>query len=127
MYDFGRLAFALVSASVVNTAACAHMHPSEDQPTARLIFVNQSLDQASVFAVLGEGQSQRIGTVFAGRTDTLNIPVNIISNGGTVTIVARLLARSVAPRTGPLTILAGDQFRVTLPSNAQMLSVLPAP
>jgi hypothetical protein len=126
MYDFGRLAFALVSASVVATASCARLHPGEDQPVAQVIFVNQSLDQASVFAVLGEGQSQRIGTVFAGRTDTLDIPANIISNGGTVTIVARLLARSVAPRTGPLTILAGDQFRVTLPSSGQLLSVLPA-
>jgi hypothetical protein len=101
------------------------MHSGE--PTAQVIFANESLDQADVYAVLNGGQSQRIGTVFAGRTETLDIPTNIISAGGTVSIVARLLAHTYAPSTGPLTINAGDRIRVTLPSTGRSLSVLPAP
>lgn len=121
-----RFVLALAAAGLVTTTSCSRfMHG--DEPVAQVIFVNQSLDQADVYAVLNAGQSQRIGTVFAGRTDTLDVPANIVTAGGTVNIVARLLAHSYAPRTGPLTLNAGDRIRVTLPSNGQSLSVLPAP
>jgi len=103
------------------------MHNGSDQAGAQVIFVNQSLDQADVYVVTDAGSSQRIGTVFAGRTETLDVPANILARGGTVSIAARLLARSLAPRTGPLTLSAGEQLQITLPSNAQSLTVLPAP
>lgn len=120
------LALALAMAGSVGTASCGRfIHTG--QPTAQVVFANESLDQADVYAVLNGGQSQRIGTVFAGRTETLDIPTNIINAGGTVSIVARLLAHSYAPSTGPLTINAGDRIRITLPSNGRSLSVLPAP
>lgn len=120
------LALALATAGSVITASCGRfMHTGE--PAAQVIFDNQSLDQADVFAVLPAGQAQRIGTVFAGRTDTLDVPMNIINAGGTVSILARLLAHSYTPHTGPLTLNAGDRVRITLPSTARSLSVLPAP
>ena len=120
------LALALAVAGTLGTTACGRfMHSGE--PTAQVIFVNESLDQADVYAVLNGSQSQRIGTVFAGRTETLDIPTNIISAGGTVSIVARLLAHTYAPSTGPLTLNPGDRIRITLPSNGRSLSVLPAP
>lgn len=121
------LALALATASLVTSASCSKIMHTGDQPSAQVVFVNQSLDQADVFAVLNGGQSQRIGTVFAGRTETLDVPTSIIAAGGTVSIVARLLAHSYAPRTGPLTINNGDRIQVTLPATAQSLSVLPAP
>jgi hypothetical protein len=120
------LALALAMAGSVSSASCGRfMHSGE--PAAQVIFVNQSLDQADVYAVLTGGQSQRIGTVFAGRTETLDIPSNVTSAGGTVSIVARLLAHSYAPSTGPLTLNPGDRIRITLPSTGRSLSVLPAP
>jgi hypothetical protein len=121
-----QLALALAVAGSFATTSCGRfMHTGE--PTAQVVFANQSLDQADVYAVLNGGQSQRIGTVFAGRTETLDIPTNIISAGGTVSIVARLLAHTYAPSTGPLTLNPGDRIRVTLPSNARSLTVLPEP
>jgi len=120
------LTLALALAGSSSIAACGpFMHSGA--PAAQVIFANQSLDQADVYAVLNGGQSQRIGTVFAGRTETLDIPRNITAAGGTVSIVARLLAHTYTPSTGPLTLNPGDRVRVTLPSNARSLSVVPAP
>jgi len=126
MPQLRHLALALATVGFVTTASCSRfMHGA--LPTAQVIFENQSLDQADVYAVMDAGQAQRIGTVFAGRTDTLTVPNDIVSSGGTVSIVARLLAHTYAPHTGPLTLNAGDRIRVTLPSNGSTLAVLPAP
>ncbi|HEX5970413.1 MAG TPA: hypothetical protein VFY85_00705 [Gemmatimonadaceae bacterium] len=126
MIRLRHLALVLAVAGSLGTSACGRfMHSG--QPVAQVIFANESLDQADVYAVLTGGQSQRIGTVFAGRTETLDVPTNIISAGGTVNIVARLLAHAYAPSTGPLTLNPGDRIRVTLPATGRSLSVLPAP
>jgi hypothetical protein len=117
---------ALAIAGVVCTASCGKFMHGGD-PAAQVIFENQSLDQVDVFAVLSAGQAQRIGTVFAGRTDTLDMPMNVINAGGTISILARLLAHSYTPRTGPLTLNAGERIRVTLSSTGRSLAVLPAP
>lgn len=123
-----RLSLALATATLITVGGCGHfMHNGSDEQTAQVVFVNQSLDQADVYVVGDAGQSQRIGTVFAGRTETLTIPYSVISRGGTVSIAARLLARSIAPRTGPLTISGGTALQVTLPSDERTLTVLPAP
>jgi len=124
MLHLRHLSLALTTAGLLSTAACSQiMHG--DQPTAQVIFVNQSLDQADVFAITDAGMSRRLGTVFAGRTDTLDIPASVLATGGPVRIAARLLANSAAPWTGPLSISNGDVLRVTLPSGAQTLTVLP--
>jgi len=121
------LSLALASAALVTTASCGRiMHHGEDQPTAQVVFVNQSLDQADVFAVMDAGQSVRLGTVFAGRTDTLSVPYDIVSRGASVTIAARLLAHNYSPHTGPLVLSQGQMIQVTLPSTANTLTVLPA-
>jgi hypothetical protein len=120
------VSLALASAGLVTAASCGRlMHHGEDLPTTQVIFVNQSLDQADVFAVLDAGQSVRLGTVFAGRTDTLSVPYDIVSRGATVTIAARLLARNYAPHTGPLVLTPGQVLQVTLPSSLSTLTVLP--
>jgi hypothetical protein len=121
------LSLALATTGLVTAASCGRiMHHGADQPTAQVVFVNQSLDQADVFAVMDAGQSIRLGTVFAGRTDTLTVPPDVVTRGATVTIAARLLARNYAPHTGPLVLSAGQMIQVTLPSAGQTLTVLPA-
>ena len=120
------LALALAMAGLIGVASCGRiMHVGSDEPSAQVIFINQSLDQADVYTVTDAGVGRRLGTVFAGRTDTLDVPVEVVSRGGTVNIVARLLARSFNPSTGPLVISAGEILRVTLPSGEQTLTVLP--
>jgi hypothetical protein len=102
------------------------MHRSnKKKKPALLYFTNESLDQADVFAVTSSNQRTRIGTVFAGRTDTLTVPREIAARGDNVNIVARLLARSATPATGPVPIHPGDRLVVRLPSDQKLLVVLP--
>jgi hypothetical protein len=109
------------------TSACGRFHRGEDEPAmqAQIVFVNESLEQADVFAAAQGGETVRMGTVQAGRTETLNVPTQFVSRA-TVNIVARLLTRSGALRTGPIAINAGDRIQIRLPVNGNVLSVLPA-
>ena len=123
-----RLSLALAMTTLTSVAACGHfMHNGSDESGAQVIFVNQSLDQADVYVVTDAGVSQRIGTVFPGRTETLTVPSSIVSRGGTVNIAARMLARSGVARTGPITLSGGTQLQITLPTDERTLTVLPAP
>lgn len=90
-----------------------------------VFFSNESSEQAAVYAVVSAGEGARIGTVFAGQTDTLVVPATMVGRGS-VNIVARMLARSEAPRTGPIAMHAGQRWQVTLPSSLRTLFVLPA-
>jgi hypothetical protein len=122
------LSLALASASLVSAVSCGRiMHRGADEPAAQVIFVNQSLDQADVFAVADAGHPVRIGTVFAGRTDTLTVPSDLVGRGANVSILARLLAHSYAPHTDPLVLSPGQTMQVTLPPTGTTLTVLPAP
>jgi hypothetical protein len=91
-----------------------------------VIFENQSLAQAAVYAVTQSGSDVRVGTVQPGRTDTLTLRPTLLSGAGTFSLVARLLAMSRTPSTGPLSLGPGEWIRVTLPPDARTLSVLPA-
>lgn len=93
---------------------------------AVIVFDNRSLHQAAVYAVPQSGATVRIGTVPGGRMDTLTVDGAAIPAGGTVRIIADLLAISASPRTGPLTLFPGEHLNVTLPPTANMLTVLPA-
>jgi hypothetical protein len=120
----------LALAALAVATACAHGRQPDDElpagPTT-IIFTNQSQDQADVFAVPSGGGTMRIGTVFPGRTDTLTLPRGSVSAGTRVNFVARLLARSMAPSSGLVSIQPGDWLSITLPPSANVLSVLPAP
>lgn len=106
-------------------AACGPFHMGSSE-RALLIFSNESLDQADVYASGSDGLPVRIGTVFSGRTDTLPVPATVLGQGGNVNISARLLAKSAVPQSGPVSMRAGDKFLVRLPSDEKMLVVLPA-
>jgi predicted trehalose synthase len=115
------------AAGLAALAACGPFRrtATSTQPPALLYFTNESLDQADVFAVTSSNQRTRIGTVFAGRTDTLTVPREIAARGDNVNIVVRLLARSATPASGPVPIRPGDHLVVRLPSDQKLLVVLP--
>lgn len=128
-----RLSFSLrvaVLAAMLASTACTHLYGNKEEESeadedAIVVFENQSLDQATVFIVPQGLNAQRIGTVMAGRTDTLVVPREF-RNKGTVNIVARLLARSRAPSSGPVSIRSGDALEVRLGVDDRILTVLPA-
>lgn len=93
---------------------------------ATIIFTNESLDQADVYATLSGTQTVRLGTVLATRTDTLNVPRAVTDQGGSTSIVARLLARTYQPSTGPIFLRSTDVLRVRLTGDGRSLIVTPA-
>lgn len=94
---------------------------------ALVVFENQSLFEATVFATARGGVPRRVGIVPPNRTDTLALTGDVLAAGGAggVSISVRLLADRRTPTTGPLTVRPGDRFRVTLPSAANILAVVP--
>lgn len=117
---------AVIAAMMSAAVACGPFRRgSNDQPPAILYFTNESLDAADIFAVTAAGQRVRLGTVFAGRTDTLVVPRDIIT-GQNLNLFARVLARSVMPQSGPVAIHSGDTLQVRLPIDLKVLVVLPA-
>jgi hypothetical protein len=116
----------LLPALVVALAACGPFHRGSGPEPATIYFSNESLDQADVYVLTSGGARRRIGTVMAGRTETLTIPTDLLSTGGSLNIVARLLAKSNLPQTGPVSILPGEAYEVRLPSDQRLLSFLPA-
>ena len=104
-------------------AACGPRRQSSAQPSTTIVFSNESIDQATVYVVAPGRDFRRIGTVLAGRTDTLTVPADM-ANRGAVNIVARLLARPEVPQTGPVTIRPGELYQVRLANDARMLSFL---
>ena len=119
----GRSTF--VALAIATAAACGTFHRGSGQPPALLYFTNESLDQADVYAVSPGGASIRIGTVSGGRTDTLRVPPDVASRNDNVNLVARLLAKSGRPSSGPIPIHPGDHLVVRLPIDQKMLVVLP--
>jgi hypothetical protein len=106
--------------------SCGPMRRGPTPAPTLIFFTNDGLDQAAVYMAASGLDFRRIGTVSSGRTDTLTVPSDLSMRGGTVNIVARLLARSELPSTGPVTIIAGERYQVRLPPDARTLSFLPA-
>lgn len=113
-------------AAIAGLGACGPFHRgSGPTQTATVIFSNESIDQADVYAVVSGSPAVRIGTVFAGRTESLKVPGDVAGRGLNVNIVARLLAHRNAPSTGPLPINPGDKYQIRLPADQRQLVVLP--
>ena len=112
-------------AAVFTVAGCGPFHRG-NQPESVVVFRNQSVDQADVYAIGSGGDPIRIGTVFAGRTETLRVPTSITGGSGRVNIVARIFAKGTIVATGAFTLMPGDSMDVTLTSDEKILSVLPS-
>jgi hypothetical protein len=109
--------------TVAAVAACGPFHQGRT-PDSVVIFNNQSLDQADVYAARGGGGEVRIGTVFSNRREALRLP-SAVSSSGDFTVIARIFASNRRPRTGPLQLAIGDTIEVTLPPDGRSLTVLP--
>jgi hypothetical protein len=127
-----RFALGLIVLSAVS--ACAHpgrgkddgnIAESESAEPTTFEFKNESLAQADVYVAASGSGARRLGTVFAGRTETLTVPREIAIRG-TITVIARLLARSRVPSTGSIAISPGDRLSIRLPMDERALYVLPA-
>jgi hypothetical protein len=116
------LAVLIVAAAI----ACSPLRRGPSAAPATLIFTNESLDQATVYVVVPGFEFRRIGTVMAGRTETLRVPAELAARAGTVNVVARMLARSDVPQTGPVSIRPGEQYELRLPITGRLISFLPS-
>ena len=102
----------------------AEIEDANSEPST-IEFKNESLAQADVFVVSSGSGARRIGTVFAGRTETLTIPREL-ANRGSISVVARLLARSRTTSRGTIALGPGTHLSVRLPMDEKALYVLPA-
>jgi hypothetical protein len=116
-------AILLLSVTVV-AGACSHRPETAPRAdTAWIIFSNESLEQADLFAVAPGIGSRKLGTVFSGRTDTLKVSGALAMTGG-LSLVARTLTGSTAG-SGSVALHAGEALRVRLPLDRKQLVVLP--
>lgn len=123
-----RAAHVFLLAGAAMLGACSRNQPESDAaPTngpAAVIFSNESLTQSDLFAVIsGSSESRKLGTVFAGRTETLRVPSDMTQRGG-ISFVARMLNGGLLS-TGMVSIRPGDTLHVELPLNHSMLMLLP--
>jgi hypothetical protein len=116
-------AWALVSA--VTLAGCGPFHRG-GQPEPEILFHNQSIDQADVYAMGPGGDPVRIGTVLGEKTNRLKVPLSIAGASDRVNIIARVFPSSRVVASGPFTLNPGGVMDVTMPSEENMLAVLPA-
>lgn len=110
---------------IVAAPACGPFRRGPDVESAVLVFTNESLEQANVYAVAPGLGARRLGTVMAGRTEKLVVPSDITTRGDNVNIVARLLASSARPQTGPVSIRPGEEYEVRLSADRRVLVFLP--
>jgi hypothetical protein len=126
-----RHAFAVLAIAVFLAGGCGPKGRQRGAAPARepavVVFSNRSMYEAALYMVPRGGTQLRIGTVQPGRTDTLTIRATSVPAGGSLTLVARLLASRRTPSTGALTLQGGDWISVTLTPDANMLNVLPVP
>ena len=122
-----RRLFPIIIGVLSITAACHNLQndTAAGELASVVIFTNDSPDEAALYAVVS-GTQTRIGTVMSGRTDTLSVPPTIAGSGQTVNFVARPLAKSIRPQTGPISMSPGDWIQVRLPADERLLVVLPA-
>jgi hypothetical protein len=115
----------LIVLAALAASACGPFHMGSRE-RATLIFSNESVDQADVFATIGSSQTVRVATVFALRTDTIQVPTSVTDQaGGQTSFIVRQLGRSIRPSTGPITLRSTDVVRVRLPSDGRTLFVTP--
>jgi len=120
-----RHSIALIAAAFALTA-CGPFRHGASQPDAIVVFHNQSPDQADVFALGSGGDPIRIGTVFAGKTESLRVPETVTGGSNRVNVIARVFPTGRIVSSGPFSVEPGGSMDVTLTSDEKMMSVLPS-
>lgn len=105
-------------------AGCGPFHRG-GQPEPEILFHNQSIDQADVYAIGPGGDPIRIGTVMGEKTDRLKVPLSVSGASDRVNIIARVFPSSRIVVSGPFTLAPGGLMSVTMTSSENMLAVLP--
>ena len=116
-------AWALLSA--VTMAGCGPFHRG-GQSDSEILFRNQSIDQADVYAMGPGGDPIRIGTVLGQKSSRLTVPQAVAGGSDRVNIIVRVFPSSRIVASGPFTLIPGGIMDVTLPSDENMLGVLPS-
>ena len=106
---------------------CSRMRMGSEEDRSYVIFSNQSIDQVTVYAAVPNSEMRRIGTVMAGRTDTLEVAYSLVARGSGINILARPLASSRTLQTGTFAFGKGDWVTVGLAPSGLTLAILPAP
>jgi hypothetical protein len=120
-----RLAVVAGFSAFAALAACGPLHMGGHSDGTQVIFTNEALEQADLYASGGDGGLEvKVGTVSAGRTDTLSMPASVLGQGGLVYFAARVLSRPARVRSGPVSMLSGDEVHVRLPPSAATLVVI---
>jgi hypothetical protein len=115
----------LTPALLLVFAGCSRVPPGATSAERTVIdFTNESLAQADVFVAVPGSEGRRLGTVMAGRSESLVVPPEIAIKGN-ITLFARLLARSATPSSGAIAISPGTHLSVRLPLDERALYVLP--
>ena len=114
----------VVAAVGLVLGGCGPLH-RVDRPDATVVFHNESIDQADVYALGSGGDAMRIGTVFGGRTETLRVPASAMGGSQNVNIVVRIFPGGRVVASGPFGLAPGESMNVTLTGDEKMLSVLP--
>jgi hypothetical protein len=113
-----------VALCAITVSACGPLRMGS-APRAMIIFTNEALDQADVYATTSGTTPVRIGTVLSMRTDTLYIPASMTGQASSLNILARPLSKSITAQTGAITLAAGESLRVRFPADERTLIVLP--
>lgn len=111
--------------ALVASAGCGPFHRGADLEGV-VVFHNQSIDQADVYALSPGGDPMRIGTVFAGKTELLHVNQSITGGANRVNVIARIFPGGGVVSTGPFSLGPGESMDVTLSSDERVLSVLPS-
>lgn len=110
--------------ALFSVAACGPLHRG-GTPDPVVVFMNDSPDQAEVYAV-SSGAPVRIGTVPSGRREVLHVPQSVLGGSHSIEIVARIFASDRYARSGQITLDPGDSIDVRLQADERLLSVLPS-
>jgi hypothetical protein len=111
-------------AALLAVAACGPFHRG-GTPDPVIVFMNDSPDQADVYAV-SSGSPVRIGTVPSGRREVLHVPQTVLGGSHSIEIIARIFASNRVARSGQITLDPGDSIDVRLQADEKLLSVLPS-
>src|SRR5580765_6418048 len=90
-------------AALLTVAACGPFHRGGSTPDPLIVFMNDSPDQADVYAV-SSGAPVRIGTVPSGRREVLHVPQSVLGGSHSIEIIARIFASNRFARSGQITL-----------------------